>query len=446
MKLTYLLTSIKQSFFQKSELSKNYIINSTNIFIVKTITVLINFWTVPFIIQILGKEEFGVWVVISTFLTWFNLMDLGIGNGLRNYLARALIRKDVELQKRLVKSTLLLFLLISVVVCLLLVFITKYLYLSKIFGLNLSNEFKLKSLFYCLIPLFCVQFFLQITNSVHNAFQDSRKVHLFNLVGSILGILLVVVFGFFKKHSLESVSILLLGGNVVSLIVSFCSLFAKKKILFFGGRFDLKLSHLLLISGFKLLILNIAYVVQFQTINVILFRMMGPTAVSDYNIAFKYYNILGIIFSILIAPLWGASSVSNVQGDKYWIISALKKIVFIWMIFAILGFLFFEFSGGAYKLWVGDNFVINNDLNLLAVTVIFIMSFTSIFIQILNGLNITTTQFYFSFFTIIFFFPVIWIVFNYTTFNPNLMIGILLFFNLGGIIYAPFQVYKYLKF
>ena len=51
---------------------------------------LVSFLSVPLTIGYLGRERYGVWILLSSLLAWVRLADLGIGNGLRTAIASAL--------------------------------------------------------------------------------------------------------------------------------------------------------------------------------------------------------------------------------------------------------------------------------------------------------------------------------------------------------------------
>src|SRR6202167_3262373 len=51
---------------------------------------LVSFLSVPLTIGYLGKERYGVWILLSSLLAWVRLADLGVSPGLRTAIASAL--------------------------------------------------------------------------------------------------------------------------------------------------------------------------------------------------------------------------------------------------------------------------------------------------------------------------------------------------------------------
>ena len=58
--------------------------------IYKILSIAASFLIVPASLEFLDTERFGIWLTISTFIAWFTIFDVGLGNGLRNNLAKAM--------------------------------------------------------------------------------------------------------------------------------------------------------------------------------------------------------------------------------------------------------------------------------------------------------------------------------------------------------------------
>ena len=64
---------------------------------------------VPLILDYLGPVQYGVWLTISSVLTWFSFLDFGIGNGLRNKLSEAFAENATEKAKTFVSTAYVIF-------------------------------------------------------------------------------------------------------------------------------------------------------------------------------------------------------------------------------------------------------------------------------------------------------------------------------------------------
>src|SRR6201994_3933831 len=72
-------------------------ITASSSFITKALNVAISFLSVPLTVHYLGDERYGVWLTISSLLTWMSMTDFGLaGNALINVLAEASGKDDQE--------------------------------------------------------------------------------------------------------------------------------------------------------------------------------------------------------------------------------------------------------------------------------------------------------------------------------------------------------------
>jgi O-antigen/teichoic acid export membrane protein len=81
-------------------------------FLVKIISVISGVLSVPLIIDFLDKEQYGIWLTLSSVFAWLSFFDVGIGNGMRNKLTEALAINDKKLAQEYVSTT---FVLISLI-------------------------------------------------------------------------------------------------------------------------------------------------------------------------------------------------------------------------------------------------------------------------------------------------------------------------------------------
>ena len=56
---------------------------------------------VPITIGYLDKEVYGVWMTMTSVLFWIGTFDIGLGNGMRNYLTEAISKQDYSLARKI---------------------------------------------------------------------------------------------------------------------------------------------------------------------------------------------------------------------------------------------------------------------------------------------------------------------------------------------------------
>ena len=90
----------------KSKTNKSLLINIFSSYLVKGLGVLCSLISMPLFLKYFNDQMIlGVWFTMLSVLNWILVFDMGIGNGLRNHLTKALAKKDFQSAKQLVSSS-----------------------------------------------------------------------------------------------------------------------------------------------------------------------------------------------------------------------------------------------------------------------------------------------------------------------------------------------------
>lgn len=101
-------------------------------------------------ISYLGTTLYGLWATIASISAWANYADLGISNGLRNELTRAIANDDYERQKGLIKTAFLMLSLIAAGLFLVLSFVSEILFYTNVMEVSLRVPMYITNAFFCL--------------------------------------------------------------------------------------------------------------------------------------------------------------------------------------------------------------------------------------------------------------------------------------------------------
>ena len=72
--------------------------------IIKGVSMIISFMLVPLTIGYVSSDLYGVWLTLSSILTWLTFLDIGFSQGLKNKLAEAIAQTDWGKGKSLVSN------------------------------------------------------------------------------------------------------------------------------------------------------------------------------------------------------------------------------------------------------------------------------------------------------------------------------------------------------
>ena len=73
--------------------------------LLKGCSMMVSFMLIPLTLGYLNTYEYGVWLVLSSFMQWIDFFDIGLGNGLRNKLSESLAKNDYEKGRIYVSTT-----------------------------------------------------------------------------------------------------------------------------------------------------------------------------------------------------------------------------------------------------------------------------------------------------------------------------------------------------
>ena len=87
---------------QRTVLLKKNIIGSV---ILKGISMIISFFIVPITINFVNPTQYGIWLTLSSLMSWFYFFDIGLTHGFRNRFAEAKANDDIKLARIYVSTT-----------------------------------------------------------------------------------------------------------------------------------------------------------------------------------------------------------------------------------------------------------------------------------------------------------------------------------------------------
>jgi len=411
----------------------------------KLLGIVINLLSVTIFLTFFNNAQYGLWITITSFLGWFSILDLGIGNGLRNKLVEALINNDTTKAKSYISSayffSFVLFSLLAIIAALIFIYVDW----QKVFNTNIYSN---KIITFCisiLIVSFLLQFILKLILTVLYANHKSGLVEVIQtiLAGVNLGVVWSLSFnyksGMFLVTSLVY-SILPLLLLLIINLVCFKTIFEKiKPSLKFV---NIKLFDDIMGLGAKFLLLQIAYVVIFSTDNYLIAKFFNVSEVTVYTTHYKLFSIIPVITGIFYNVLWSPITDAMARRDKDWLKLKLKQIRLIMIIlFAIcLGLL--TIGPIFLKYWTLSKVPFSFILSLICAVYVLIMGWNTMFGLFANASSKVKLQVYLSFVAMILNIPICIFLIRETTLGifSIPIAGIVCM--LPGILVAPIQAYR----
>lgn len=353
-----LRSNLKNKYKNTDDRSKKMYKNTAVMVIIKGASIFISLMSAPIMLHHVNRADYGVLLTLTSIVSWVGMMDVGIGNGLRNKLPEMLAKGDLQGAKKAISSS---YAVLAIYVGLL---ISAFLIASPFIDwLNVLNSPKsdadeINGLAVVVFIAFCLQFLLGLIVSILYAHQMPAMNSLISfgsqVVTFIALIIQVYVFNVTSVFQIGAVNCLIppsfmLFGTIILFTTKLKDVAPTFRLI------DFKSVSGILSLGVKFFILQIITIVLFQANSIIITRVVGPEAVVEYNMAFRYISVLTMFFNIMITPIWSATTDAYVRGDFAWIRKTLKFSRKICLIAIGSGVLMTILSKQVYSLWLGKS-------------------------------------------------------------------------------------------
>jgi len=387
--------SLKNPFIRKNRTTKA-VANIIGSFVIKGLSILSSLILIPLTLNYLTPYEYGVWLTLSSTLAWIDYFDIGLGSGLRNKLSEALSQDNLVLAKKYVSTTFFLLLLISFILFILFIFLNQWLDWGGILNLTEDIGLRISQMIWIVFLGVIIAFVLKIVTYIYFAKQLPVINSSITLLSQLISLLLIYFLTYFRTEDrLEWIAYIYSFSPVLILSIFFIITFTHYKYLCPSlNSLDIKLSSGLMNLGLKFFFIQISCLLIYTTSNLIISRNLSPDEVTPYSIAFRYFNILFMVFSIIISPMWNAVNEAYNKEDYQWIVKTISILNKFILVISLCAFIMLICSKFIYKLWIGSSVIIPFNLNLALAIYVLILIYSSLYSHFLNGMNKLNLQLY----------------------------------------------------
>ena len=318
--------------------NKNILVNILGAFLVKGGSMLLTLFLLPAYIRFFGNDNvLGIWYTILSIINWVLVFDLGIGNGLRNKLPKALAENNVKEGKTLVSSTYISSVALVVIIGIVGSVVIHLLNWNAILNID-ESELALPVLKYAIQIAFIgvlIQFVLKLVTSILYAIQKSGLVNFLTFLSNVI---IFIVINLLPAGDTSSSIIAMSYFNILAVNLP---LLVVSMILFMGKFKDIRPSFKfwskdsaksVLKIGVTLLWLQLIFMVISSTNEFLITAFCGPSSVVDYQVYFRIFNSVASICSLVLIPIWSAVTKAKVEKRYTWI----KKTYMLLLGFSVL--------------------------------------------------------------------------------------------------------------
>lgn len=370
----------------RSKMLKSNILYSA---ILKVIGLITSLLVVTITLNYLNSELYGVWLTITSILYWFSFFDIGLGNGMRNYLTEAVSKGNYKEAQSYLSTTIIALTIIASIIAIVGFILLKLLNLNSVFNTNTISNTELQNVLFVAIGFTLILFVLKNIGYVFVALQKYALWDFINTLGNIIGLLIIFLLTKFTNGKLIYVVFAFTCTPAIIYILAAIPIFSKYpefRPTIQSFRKDFLSTIVGKGLGFFLIQITSCLVI-YGSSNLFITQFCGPESVTTYNIAYKFFNLLAIGYLVFISPMWNAYTDAYVKQDFNWIEKAFKSALKIWLFTEFAGIIMLIVSQYFYLFWVGKAVHVPFMVSLSVFLYISFFNLNNCVTYLLNGLN-----------------------------------------------------------
>jgi O-antigen/teichoic acid export membrane protein len=412
-------------------------------FLAKGWSAIIVFLMVPVTLNCLGDYKNGVWLTISSVMLWIDNLDIGLGNGMRNKLAVYLAHGEEKRARSLVSSTfaMLTYIIIPTLLVLLALIMTCNTY--QLLNVEPDKVVNLDQILMVTVTLVCTTFIFKLIGNFYMGLQLPAVSNMLIAMGQTLALIGTYIVYKSGSHSLLHIALVNTVCPLLVYLIAFpCTFWYKFPHLKPSFRLvNLQEAKEVINMGILFFIIQISGVVLLMTSNILISKLFSPAMVTPYQIAYRYFSIMLVAFTVICMPFWNATTDAYERGDLQWIHQATKKLRLMTISIMIGLTIMILISDFVYAIWIGNDCNIDFRMSIAVAVYIFILIYSMRYSYFINGIGKLRLQLLFSTTAAILFIPLAYIVVKLTN-DVIWFIAVMCLVNIPGLIVNRLQFNK----
>lgn len=354
-------------------------------YVVIILNILVALFYTPFMLRMMGQNEYGLYALVASVISYLTVLDLGIGNAIVRYTAKFRAEGKIREQYEMFGLFLLLYLAIGFIT----VLIGTVLYnnVETLFGTTMSDAELSRARIMIIILIFNLAFTfpMSIFGSIITAYEKFVFPKVINIARIILntGVMILLLSLGYKAIALVVVQTIF---NIFTLIINYiyCKRWLKIEIHF--QNFNIILLKEVALYSFWILLDVVMNQIYWNTGQFVLGAISGTAAVAVFAIAIQmesmYMQFSSAISSVFLPKVTGMVAKNNDTkelSDLFIRTGRIQNIIMSFMLFA-----FITFGKQFIELWAGPDYS-----DAYYMTIAF---YLALYIPLIQNLGITILQ------------------------------------------------------
>jgi O-antigen/teichoic acid export membrane protein len=405
------------------------------------------FITIRLLLDYLGNDNYGLWVLVFTLFQLVLLIDFGIQSSLKTKIPVLIYERKSELIKTYIKSTYKISGYIAVFIFLLFLFFSFFIDLKSAFNVDFQTKPFITFLFILNVFFFCINFIANIHKSLYVAFLNgkySEESIAVNQIGLLLLYALLIIFFPNITSEQKLIVISIINGLFTFLVnIGYTFRFFKMEKLNLSTTLKVEKDFIkdILKLGFKYMLIQVCFALIFYSDNYIVSCFFSPTEITPFDIVAKLFQFPLMILFAAISPLWSMFAKNYIEKNKESLLKSFKKFNLYFIGISIIVIIGVLISPYIIFLWIKEPIIIPSYLILLTAIFTLLRIYATFFTFFLNGVGNLNTYIYLLIISVIIKIPLAYYFID-LGFGINSVVISSIILMLAWVLIIPFKCYS----
>jgi O-antigen/teichoic acid export membrane protein len=298
----------------------------------------------PLFISLWGITKYADWILITAFLSFFTMADMGLNTVTTNEFVIKYQEKEYAICLKLWTNTFLYITAVSIVIILLSIILAFTTGFKGILQVSVFSEFETSAIF---ILLLVKVFLAMYSGSYHGIFRSTSHTHVSIMIENIVRFLevLILFVGIWCGINIIVIVVIYLVPLCVSVVYK--HIYAQR---LFKLGFSFKLIDLLLLKSFvkpsiAFMLVPWGYVVSNQGMIFVVNALLGPIILVTFTTTRTLIHFLRAVMNLLSSAIWPEVSMAYGKKDFSIISTLYRRSFIITFVLSLLCIVFLIFFG-----------------------------------------------------------------------------------------------------
>lgn len=307
------MDNFTDSLIQAQPLSKKILRNTVYNLAGAGCSMLVSLILTPYILNYIGIEKFGIWVIANVLVAYFGFFDFSVATPLIKYASEFYVKKDFSRLNQLFNTSFLFYLTLVIIMS----------FIGLILSSLMPNLFTIpaglykESLFVirmCILAFACMTIFGIFANILIGLqrMDIENKILITSSIINIIGTVFVLKSGYGLPGLIINYLVVILIRGILAAIMVF-KIVPEFKFNIFG--FEKTIFKMLFGFGAQFHLAKFAFLVTFQIDKILLARLLNISSVAFYELGSKItFTIRRLSFLLILAMVPAASELDATRG------------------------------------------------------------------------------------------------------------------------------------